>query len=59
MSLKEVIADTDAAEKNLSQMDAVLKSTGDASGMTKTQLVELAEAQSKVTTYSSRNNRKS
>jgi phage-related protein len=52
MSLKEVIADTDAAEKNLSQMDAVLKSTGDASGMTKTQLVELAEAQSKVTTYS-------
>ncbi len=52
MSLKEVIEDTDAAEKNLSQMSAVLKSTGDASGMTKQQLVELAEAQSKVTTYS-------
>ena len=52
MSLKEVIEDTDAAEKNLSQMSAVLKSTGDASGMTKEQLVGLAEAQSKVTTYS-------
>ena len=52
MSLKEVIEDTDAAEKNLSQMTAVLKSTGDASGMTKEKLVELAEAQSKLTTYS-------
>lgn len=52
VSLKEVIEDTDAAEKNLSQMTAVLKSTGDASGMTKEKLVELAEAQSKLTTYS-------
>lgn len=52
VSLTEIVEDTDAAEKNLSQMDAVLKSTGDVSGMTKEQLVELAEAQSKVTTYS-------
>ncbi len=52
VSLKEVVEDTDAAEKNLSQMDSVLKSTGDVSGMAKEQLVELAESESKVTTYS-------
>ena len=52
ISFKEIMSDTDAAEKNLSQMDAVLKSTGDASSMTKEKLIELAEAQSKVTTYS-------
>lgn len=52
MSLKAIIEDTDAADKNLAQMDATLKSTGGAAGETRGQLVELAEAQSKVSTYS-------
>lgn len=51
-SIEEIVKDADSASKNLAQMSAVLKSTGDAAGMTQEELVGLAESQSKVTTYS-------
>jgi hypothetical protein len=52
LSFKEIIEDTDAAEKNLAQMGAVIKSTGGAAGMSSEELIELAESQSKLTTNS-------
>lgn len=52
LSLNSLIESTDSAEKTMAQMDAVLKSTGGAAGMTKQQLVDLAAAQAKVTTFS-------
>lgn len=52
LGLKSMMASAEAGQKTLAQMDAVLKSTGDASGMTKQQLIALADAQSKVTTFS-------
>jgi phage-related protein len=51
-SLKGVIDSADAAEKTSAQMNAVLSSTKDISGMTAKQLNDLATSQSKVTTYS-------
>ena len=41
----------EAGQQKMAQMDAVLKSTGGAAGMTKDQLLDLATAQSKVTTF--------
>lgn len=52
LSIKSIVDATDSAEKTLAQMDAVLKSTGGTAGMTRQQLIDLASAQSKVTTYS-------
>lgn len=52
LSLNTIISAADSAEKTMAQMDAVLTSTGSAAGMTKDQLVALASAQAKVTTYS-------
>lgn len=52
LSLKSIMGSTDAAEKTMAQMGAVLKSTGSAAGMTQKQLTDLAGAQAKVTTYS-------
>lgn len=51
-SLKGVIDSADAAEKTSAQMNAVLSSTKDISGMTAKQLNDLATSQGKVTTYS-------
>ncbi len=52
LSLTSIISATDTASKTTAQMEAVLKSTGGAAGMTKEQLEQLATAQAKVTTYS-------
>lgn len=52
MGIKEVIGEVNEGQEAMAQMNAVLKSTGDASGMTKQQLVALAEAQGKQTMYS-------
>lgn len=52
LSIKSIVDATDAAEKTTAQMEAVLKSTGSAAGMTEQQLNNLAAAQAKVTTYS-------
>lgn len=52
LSLTSIISATDTASKTTAQMEAVLKSTGGAAGMTKEQLEQLAAAQAKVTTYS-------
>lgn len=52
IGLKSVITSAEESEKTLAQMDAVLKSTGDASGLTKKQLLDLADSQAKVTTFS-------
>lgn len=52
MGLKEVFDEANESQEAMAQMNAVLKSTGDASGMTKQSLVELAEAQGKTTEYS-------
>ncbi|MFL0251412.1 phage tail length tape measure family protein [Clostridium neuense] len=52
MGFKSLFDKASAGQQTMAQMEAVLKSTGDASGMTKNQLVALADAQSKVTTFS-------
>ncbi|MGW8114033.1 phage tail length tape measure family protein [Caproicibacterium sp. NSD3] len=52
LSIKDIAEATDTAEKTMAQMDAVLKSTGGTAGVTKDQLLQLADSQSKVTTYS-------
>jgi len=52
MGIKGMVDAASLAEDRLAQMDAVLKSTGGAAGMTKDQLIALADAQGKVTTYS-------
>jgi SLT domain-containing protein len=52
LNLKSMIANATAAQKATAQMSTVLKSTGGAAGLTKKQLLDLAAAQSKVTTYS-------
>lgn len=52
LSIKDIAESTDTAEKTMAQMDAVLKSTGGTAGVTKDQLLQLADSQSKVTTYS-------
>ncbi len=52
IGFKEILDEAEQSQEAMSQMNAVLKSTNDASGMTSESLTELAEAQSKVTTYS-------
>ncbi|MEY8001618.1 phage tail length tape measure family protein [Clostridium sp. Mt-5] len=52
LSLKTMVANAQAAQKATAQMSAVLKSTGGAAGLTQKQLLDLAAAQSRVTTYS-------
>jgi hypothetical protein len=51
-AVKVVADEMNDEAKTAAQMGAVLKSTGDASGMASKQLTDLADAQSKVTTYS-------
>jgi hypothetical protein len=52
ITLDTVAEEASAVSKTMAQMGAVLKSTGDASGMSQNQLEALADAQAKVTTYS-------
>ena len=52
MGIKDMVTNASLAEDRLAQMDAVLKSTGGAAGMTKDQLIALADAQGKLTTFS-------
>ena len=52
LGFKDMITNTMNAQKTMAQMDAVLKSTGGAAGMTKDQLIALADSQGKLTTYS-------
>jgi len=52
MGIKGMVDAASLAEDRLAQMDAVLKSTGGAAGMTKDQLIALADSQGKLTTFS-------
>ncbi len=52
LSLKTMAASAQAAQKNMAQMTTVLKSTNGAAGLTQKQLVDLAAAESRITTYS-------
>lgn len=52
IGIHEIVSAASESQQKFAQMDAVLKSTGGAAGMTKQQLIQLAEAQSKLTTYS-------
>lgn len=52
MGLKEVFTEANESQSALTQMNTVLQSTHDASGMTKQGLEELAESTSRVTEYS-------
>jgi phage-related protein len=52
LGIKAMFDSASAGQQKLAQMDAVLKSTGGAAGMTKQQLLDLAAAQGKVTTFS-------
>lgn len=52
MGFKQLFSVASAYQQTLAQTDAVLKSTSGAAGMTKQQLIALADAQSKVTTFS-------
>lgn len=52
LGFKAMFSAAEASQQKLAQMDSVLKSTGDASGMTKAQLLDLAAAQGKVTDFS-------
>jgi phage-related protein len=52
LGIKTVIDSAFAGQKNLAQMEAVLKSTGGVAGMTKDALIKLADSQSRVTTFS-------
>lgn len=52
MGIKDMVSKASAGEQKMAQMDAVLKSTGGAAGMTKDELVKLADAQGKLTTFS-------
>ncbi|MFT8312963.1 MAG: phage tail length tape measure family protein [Clostridium sp.] len=52
MGFSSLFAKAEAGQKTMAQMDAVLKSTGGTAGMTKDALVNLANSQAKVTTFS-------
>lgn len=52
MGFKDMIDKASAGQDRLAQMDSVLKSTGGAAGMTKDELLKLADAQGKLTTFS-------
>jgi phage-related protein len=52
MGIKDMIDKASAGQQRMAQMEAVLKSTGGVAGMTKDELVKLADAQGKLTTFS-------
>lgn len=52
MGFKSLFDKASAGQQTMAQMDAVLKSTGGSAGMTKEALINLANAQAKVTTFS-------
>ncbi|AGK97624.1 phage tail length tape measure family protein [Clostridium pasteurianum] len=52
MGFKDLFAKAEAGQQTMAQMGAVLQSTGGKAGMTQDALVKLADAQSKVTTFS-------
>jgi hypothetical protein len=52
MGISDMISKASSAEKAMAQMDAVLKSTSGAAGMSKDALVALADSQGKLTTFS-------
>ena len=52
LGIHAMLENTEKAQQTMAQMNAVLKSTHDASGMTKQSLEELAEAQGKTTEFS-------
>ncbi|MBU3098747.1 MULTISPECIES: phage tail tape measure protein [Clostridium] len=52
LGLKDMVTKASAGQQKLAQLDAVLKSTGGSAGMTQSALLKLADAQSKVTTFS-------
>lgn len=52
LGFKDLFDKAVQGQKTMAQMDAVLKSTGGSAGMTKDALVDLANAQAKVTTFS-------
>lgn len=52
LGIKDLISNASAAQGNLAQMDSVLKSTGGAAGMTKDELLKLADAQGSMTKFS-------
>lgn len=56
MGIGSMVSAASKAQESLAQMGAVLKSTGDASGMTQKQLVDLAAAQSQVSLQSKSSN---
>lgn len=56
LDTKGIFDSAQQTQEALSQMDVVLKSTGDASGMTKKQLMELAESEGRITAFSQNTN---
>jgi len=52
LGIKDMIDKASAGQLKLAQMDSVLKSTGGAAGMTKDELLKLADAQGKLTLFS-------
>jgi hypothetical protein len=52
LSFQNMIASAQAGQKAVAQLGTVYKSTGGAVGLTQKQLIDLAAAQSRVTTYS-------
>lgn len=52
LGFKSLFDKASVGQQTMAQMDAVLKSTGGSAGMTKDALINLADAQSKVTTFS-------
>lgn len=52
LGFNAMLTGAENSQKALAQMDSVLKSTGDASGMTKSQLLALADAQGRTTEFS-------
>lgn len=52
LSFQNMIASAEAGQKAVAQLGTVYKSTGGAVGLTQKQLLDLAAAQSRVTTYS-------
>lgn len=50
--LAKVVANTSAAEQEVAQLDAILKSTGNAAGFTRQQLLDMADVLSSKSTFS-------
>lgn len=56
IGLKNILNDVIEGDNALSQMNSILKNTGEASGMTKRQLMELAEGEGRITAFSENTN---